>query len=104
MGYPPVSQLLQMLVEGESEKEAAAAADRISGMIKNADFPEVVILGPVKAGISRGKDLYRFVMYAKHPDERELIRLRNFIEGYMAYSDSCKNIMVGFDLNPMTLA
>ena len=104
MGYPPVSQLLQMLVESGSEKEAAAAAGRISEMVKNADFPDVVILGPVKAGISKGKDLYRFVMYAKHPDEEELIRLRTFIEGYLAYSDTCKNIMVGFDMNPMTLA
>ena len=73
-------------------------------MIKNADFPDVLILGPVKAGISKGKDLYRFVMYAKHPKARELIRLRTFIEGYLIYSDAYKNIMVGFDLNPMTLA
>ncbi len=104
MGYPPVCQLLQLLAEGQDEQETFAAVERISGLIKTADFPEVMLLGPTKAGLSRGRDLYRFVMYAKHPDMAQLIRLRTFIEGYLAYSDEFKKIMVGFDMNPMSLA
>lgn len=104
MGYPPVCQLLQLLAEGENEQETLAAVERISALIKAADFPQVLLLGPTKAGLSKGRDLYRFVMYAKHPDLAQLIRLRAFIEGYLAYSDEFKKIMVGFDMNPMSLA
>ncbi len=102
MKYPPFSQLLMILVEGPDERETFAAAQRIRTVIGEPEGAE--ILGPSRAWLAKGRDLYRFVLYVKHPDAEQLIRLREKAEAEIADPDLFRNIYAGFDLNPMTLA
>ncbi len=104
MRYPPVTQLLMILVEGPDDGEARAAAGQIRNMIDGVHDGGLELLGPSRAGLAKGRDLYRYVMYVKHPDADTLIRLRECVEAGLTDQDIFKNIFVGFDLNPMTLA
>ena len=50
------------------------------------------------AGIAKALDLYSYTMYMKHQDIKELMRLRDFLEGYLKWSQQFSNIYFTFDI------
>lgn len=104
MHYPPKTQMLMLLAEGADDEQTAAAVARLKEMITAADFETVEVIGPAKASISKGKDMYRYVLYMKHKDESELIRVKDFLEGYLKWSGQFSNIYFNFDFNPVVPA
>jgi primosomal protein N' (replication factor Y) len=101
MHYPPETQMLMLLAEGADDEETSAAMNKMRAMIRTADFQTVEVIGPSKASISKGKDMYRYVLYMKHQQENELIRLKDFLEGYLKWSGQFQNIYFNFDFNPV---
>lgn len=101
MHYPPATQMLMLLAEGADDGRTMAAVRKMREMAAAADFETVEFIGPSKARVSRAKDMYRYVLYMKHEDERELIRIRDFMEGYLAWSDQFSDIYFNFDFNPV---
>lgn len=104
MRYPPKTQMLMALAEGADDRETKEAVQRLKGMIAAADFESLEVIGPAKASLSKGKDMYRYVFYMKHQDESELIRVKDYLEGYLKWSGQFSNIYVNFDFNPVVLA
>ena len=80
MHYPPAGGMLKVMMmdpsEEEAEREAAAAADQIR---REFAEDEPVIIGPAEAGIARVQDMYRQVLYVKHPDSAVLRAIRDRI-------------------------
>jgi primosomal protein N' (replication factor Y) len=101
MHYPPETQMLMLLAEGPDDAGTLAAIHKMKAMIGTADFGTVEIIGPTKASLSKGKDMYRYVLYMKHQQENELIRLKDFLEGYLKWSGQFQNIYFNFDFNPV---
>lgn len=99
--YPPETQMLMLLAEGEDDRQTEAAIKKLREIAETADFESVEFIGPSKASISKGKDMYRYVLYMKHVEEKELIRIRDFMEGYLKWSGQFKNIYFNFDYNPV---
>ena len=100
MRYPPAAQMQLLLAEGADDGRTEAAVRKLKEMAEAADFKTVEMIGPSKATVSRARDMYRYVLYMKHEDEKELIRIREFMEGYLAWSDQFSDIFFNFDLNP----
>ena len=96
--YPPDRQMMVLLAEGESDQEAALAVKKLREIATEADFDGVEFIGPSRASITRARDLYRYTLYMKHQDSKELIRLRDFLEGYLKWSQQFPNIYFTFDL------
>ena len=96
--YPPDRQMMVLLAEGESDQEAALAVKKLREIAAEADFDGVEFIGPSRASITRARDLYRYTLYMKHQDSKELIRLRDFLEGYLKWSQQFQNIYFTFDL------
>ena len=96
--YPPDRQMMVLLAEGESDQEAALAVKKLREIAAEADFDGVEFIGPSRASITRARDLYRYTLYMKHQDSKELIRLRDFLEGYLKWSQRFQNIYFTFDL------
>ena len=96
--YPPDRQMMVLLAEGESDQEAALAVKKLREIATEADFDGVEFIGPSRASITRARDLYRYTLYMKHQDSKELIRLRDFLEGYLKWSQQFQNIYFTFDL------
>ncbi len=101
MRYPPAAQMQMLLAEGADDGRTEAAVRKLKEMAEAADFKNVEMIGPSKANVSRAKDMYRYVLYMKHEDEKELIRIRDFMEGYLAWSDQFSDIYFTFDYNPI---
>lgn len=96
--YPPDRQMMVLLAEGEDDAQVADAVKKLREIAKEADFDSVEFIGPSRASITRAKDLFRYTLYMKHPDSKELIRLRDFFEGYLKWSQQFSTIYFTFDL------
>ena len=64
-----------MLVTSSKEEAAQAEAEEIARDIKE-HFPDVAVIGPSDAGISRIQDIYRKMIYLKHPRRERLLEVR----------------------------
>ena len=96
--YPPDRQMMVMLAEGEQDQQTGQAVQKLREIAGEADFEAVEFIGPSRAGIAKAKDLYRYTMYMKHQDIKELMRLRDFLEGYLKWSQQFSNIYFTFDI------
>lgn len=96
--YPPDRQMMVMLAEGEHDQQTGQAVQKLREIAGEADFEAVEFIGPSRAGITKAKDLYRYTMYMKHQDIKELMRLRDFLEGYLKWSQQFSNIYFTFDI------
>lgn len=96
--YPPDRQMMVMLAEGEHDQQTGQAVQKLREIAGEADFESVEFIGPSRAGIAKAKDLYRYTMYMKHQDIKELMRLRDFLEGYLKWSQQFSNIYFTFDI------
>ena len=96
--YPPDRQMMVMLAEGEHDQQTGQAVQKLREIAGEADFEAVEFVGPSRAGIAKAKDLYRYTMYMKHQDIKELMRLRDFLEGYLKWSQQFSNIYFTFDI------
>ena len=96
--YPPDRQMMVMLAEGEHDQQTGQAVQKLREIAGEADFEAVEFIGPSRAGIAKAKDLYIYTMYMKHQDIKELMRLRDFLEGYLKWSQQFSNIYFTFDI------
>ena len=96
--YPPDRQMMVMLAEGEHDQQTGQAVQKLREIAGEADFEAVEFIGPSRAGIAKAIDMYRYTMYMKHQDIKELMRLRDFLEGYLKWSQQFSNIYFTFDI------
>lgn len=67
-----------MLAEGEHDQQTGQAVQKLREIAGEADFEAVEFIGPSRAGIAKAKDLYRYTMYMKHQDIKELDTAQGF--------------------------
>lgn len=102
MTYPPVYDMMAILVSDKSEQFADKVIRDIAGRIERSNIDMLKMIGPSKASISKINDIYRNVIYLKHMDGAVLVRVKNAIVKYMDMVDEYKNVSIQFDFNPMT--
>lgn len=109
MSYPPVINMLSILIMCKNEEKAEELANVLAQMcgknstknIGNSDNKnEINILGPTNAVITRLNDLYRKVIYIKCPDEIKLAKLRNKMQIFVRDEIKYKDCVIHFDMNP----
>ena len=101
--YPPVYQMLVILVTGKEEDAVKELAEDLKEEIKKK--PEhtkrLQILGPSQAGVSKMNDMFRYVIYLKHMDYDILIKIKDNLEQKIKEKQIKKDMYVSFDFNPM---
>lgn len=103
LSYPPVSNMAAILVSGKNEEYTEKIVNIIYKKIYNTNVNDLIILGPVKAGIFKINNIYRFVIYLKHKDESILIRLKDAFYEYIENKDEYKQVNILFDFNPLNI-
>ena len=101
--YPPACQMLVAFVTSDQADIAEAAAKMLAGQLKSryGKVKDLAVIGPSVATISKVKDVYRYVVYIKHPKYEALVYLKDYLEQYMAGMGIFEKAMVTFDFNPM---
>ena len=104
MGYPPVSELLAVLVTGEDETLLDTAVKYLKEFVIRADKEEVLnVIGPACPYVGKVKDVYRRVIYIKCDDYRQLIEAKNHMEKYIEINSGFQTLKIQFDFNPMNI-
>lgn len=103
MKYPPISHMFMMLFEGKDEADTENAAIYTGTMIKNRMNGRGELLGPSKAGISKGKDLYRYVIYIKDRSIEELMDVKDELEKEVLANEIYHDIYINYDMDPLVL-
>lgn len=104
MGYPPVENLLAVLITCEDEahlekgcKYLKEYARRIAG-----EHP-IEIIGPANPGIGKINDVYRKVLYLKAESYDTLVAMKNRMEQYIELNRGFDSMRIQFDFNPMNV-
>lgn len=105
--YPPAAHILAVLIASKDEQKAAFAAKLLGGASKewseSADISkDTVIIGPAAAVLSKANDIYRYMIYIKQLDYECLVHLKNYLEGYVNFSEHFNGCSIQYDFDPMS--
>jgi len=103
LDYPPIGHMVAILLCCVSEEKLEATSKLFTNVIKEKieGICNTTVIGPAKASVSKANDIYRRVIYLKDKEERNLIEIIKFLEGYIKYSEYMKDITIQFDYDPM---
>ena len=100
--YPPVYNMLQILLTGESkgkvESYAGILCRDLKEKTKTLQYTQTRIIGPGEAAIGKINDEYRYVIYIKAPGLGAITTLRDYID-----TCGCEGVTISVDMNPMTV-
>lgn len=103
MGYPPVDSLLAILLMGDDEELLETASRYLKQYAERISKGNVAIIGPASPYVGKVKDVYRRVLYLKHPQYDILVQMKNKLEQYMEVNSGFVKLRVQFDFNPMNI-
>ncbi len=104
MGYPPVEQLLAVLMTGPLEELLETAARYLKDFAVRLDKNrQLQIVGPASPYVGKVNDVYRRVLYLKGADYKLLIEVKNRMEQYIEINEGFKTMRIQFDFNPMNI-
>lgn len=102
MGYPPVSNLLAVLMTGMEEEHLELAAGYLKSFAVRADREKrLQIIGPASPYVSKVNDEHRRILYLKCGEKESLIEIKDLLEQYIEMNRGFDRIKIQFDLNPM---
>ncbi len=100
--YPPISEILAILVISNEEKIADDNINYLSEVIKRKTRNiDIELIGPASTTISKINDTYRRIIYIKHNNLENLKIIRKYLEKLIDNSQAFNKCMVQFDFNPM---
>lgn len=95
--YPPISNILGVLVLSENERNADNLAQILADKMKL--YQDVTVLGPAPAALSKVKDVYRHMIYGKCADYGILCSIKNSFEEFMHETESFRDCRLNFEFN-----
>lgn len=106
MNYPPCGHMMVMLVASGDEMTAALSAELLSKKVRKAQedgkISGLSVIGPASASVAKVKDIYKKVIYFKHADYQELVKIKDVLERFVSTHREFANMVIQFDFNPMS--
>ena len=100
MSYPPASNLFAVHASCEDGALLDMAMTYLRKYLRKIDPEEkAAVIGPADEAIPRIADRYRKVIYIKHEDYRQLVRLKDQLERYMEINSGFQKIRIQFEFN-----
>lgn len=102
MGYPPIEQLLAVLITCEEEvllEKGAYYLKEYAGRRNREGSYQII--GPVSPYIGKVNDIYRKIIYIKHERYDMLIEMKNQLEKYIDVNEGFRKMRIQFDFNPI---
>lgn len=99
MCYPPVWNLLLIMISSPQEAEAQACSRSMGDWLQE-NFKELHMIGPTAANVSKVNDVYRQVIYLKSEDHEKLVCAKDGLEA-MLLDGQWRQTNVQFDFNPV---
>ena len=98
--------MMVMLVASGDEMTAALSAELLSKKVRKAQedgkISGLSVIGPASASVAKVKDIYKKVIYFKHADYQELVKIKDVLERFVSTHREFANMVIQFDFNPMS--
>lgn len=102
MGYPPVDNLLAVLVSCGDEALLETGCRFLKEYaLRVKGGQQIELIGPASPGIGKINDIYRKVLYLKTERYDTLVKMKNRIEQYIEVNTGFNTMRIQFDFNPM---
>ncbi len=95
--YPPVSNILGILVFSKNEENASKLAIEVSELTKKYEM--ITVLGPTDAPIAKAKDIYRKMVYGKCFSYSVLCSVKDCIEDFKEKDTKYNDCGINFEFN-----
>lgn len=99
MNYPPVRNMLLIMLSANDEALVTEAAASLAGMIP--ERRDILVNGPAAAQVAKVKDMYKQVIYIKADSIKILSDLKEDLDIYIKNDLSSRGVGVIFDYNPL---
>ena len=97
-GYPPVGGMLAIHASGSEEEYLTVAMDYLRKFMDLlANRTGVGIIGPGDESVAKISDVYRKVLYVKHPNEKVLTMVKEKVEEYIELNSGYQNIHIQYE-------
>ena len=104
MNYPPVYNMMLIIITSKDEDDAINMANNIKDKLDGINSDNsMLIIGPAFGAISKIKDTYKLMIYLKCEEKNKLIETKNELEIYIKDKNINKDTNIIFDLNPMNI-
>lgn len=100
LNYPPVWNLLLILISAKEEKEGEHLAQRLTEQIEAMQIRTLLLIGPASPAVGKINDIYRKVIYLKSSRYDILTDVKDKLEQYME-GQPAEGVNVQFDFNPV---
>mgnify|MGYP006064012377 FL=1 len=105
MGYPPVENLMAVLVSCGDEALLEKGCHYLKEYaLRVARQTEAAVIGPASPGVDKIKDIYRRVLYIKAPEYDTLTGIKDRLEQYIDLNSGFDKMRIQFDFNPMGIS
>jgi primosomal protein N' (replication factor Y) len=102
MKYPPVANMVSVLMQCLNQKELITATEKLVDVIreyKEKYFEDLFIIGPASPPVAKINDVFRKMIYLKSSDRRKMVELKNYLERKITENTEFRNINIQFDFN-----
>ncbi|MEG0961256.1 MAG: primosomal protein N' [Lachnospiraceae bacterium] len=103
--YPPAGHMMMMLIASRDEMTAVLSAELLAKKVQQSQekgkVSNMQVVGPADASVAKVKDIYRKVIYFKHEEYQELVKMKDALETFVNRHREFANIIIQFDFNPM---
>ena len=100
MKYPPISQLMAILIMSKDESRARVISEEIVELTKDIlEEYNAVRIGPSEASIYKLKDFFRYVLYIKDSQFTHFTDIKDLIEEKVIINAN-KEVII-YDFNPI---
>ena len=104
MNYPPIYNMMLIIITSKDEDDAINMANNIKDKLDGINSDNsMLIIGPAFGAISKIKDTYKLMIYLKCEEKNKLIETKNELEIYIKDKNINKDTNIIFDLNPMNI-
>ena len=101
LNYPPVWNLLVILISSREEEIATKAAEQIEKKIAQMQLKTVAVIGPTEPAVAKINDIYRKILYLKCGNYDTLVEIKDSLEQYLEKEPFGNGIGIQFDFNPV---
>ena len=101
MNYPPAAHLMALYLMSEDEEALEQGAARLKALATSHTRPEIALIGPADAGLSKLKDVYRKVLYLKCTEITYLTEWKEWMEAELPKEKLLSAFHIQFDMDPV---
>ena len=101
LNYPPVWNLLVILISSREEENGTKTAEQIEKKIAQMQLKTVAVIGPTEPAVAKINDIYCKVLYLKCGNYDTLVEIKDSLEQYLEKEPFGNGIGIQFDFNPV---